>query len=154
MPRTTHSSLTTSADDPRVPGDPSAGLLASGTRSWPAGPLDAAQRAFDLLTRPPAPLAFDCRPFAGLPDQVIALDDLKRLLISDSTTRTTRDQVWVELVTRARRDGPAWVVAAVGIAIPGLRRRANRLSPGWRGDSADLDSELLLGWTRGTSAPG
>jgi hypothetical protein len=31
----------------------------------PFSPLDAAQRAFDLLTRPPAPLAFDGRGVAG-----------------------------------------------------------------------------------------
>ena len=47
---------------------------------------------------------------------------------------------------RARRDGPAWVVAAVGIAMPGLRRAAGMLSAGWPGDSSDRDSELLTGF--------
>jgi hypothetical protein len=37
------------------------------SRPWPFSPLDAAQRAFDLLTCPPAPLAFDGPGFAGLP---------------------------------------------------------------------------------------
>jgi hypothetical protein len=113
---------------------------------WPAGPLDAAQRAFELLTRPPAPLAFDCRGIRHLPQRLVALDELRRLLIHDGTPRATRDAVWAELVTRARRDGQAWVVAVIGLALPGLRRRAARLAPGWHGDRADLDGELLLGF--------
>ena len=58
-----------------------------GTRGgpWPAGPLDAAQRAFDVLVCPPAPLAFDCRGLAGLPPRILALDELARLLIDRST---------------------------------------------------------------------
>lgn len=115
-------------------------------KAWPPTPLDAAQRAFDLLTCPPAPLAFDGRGFTGLPDRVLPLDELKRLLIDDSTTRAERDAVWRELVVRARRDGPAWVVAVAGLAMPGLRRAAGRLSVGWRGDTADLDGELLAGF--------
>jgi transposase-like protein len=116
------------------------------SRSWPASPLDAAQRAFDLLTCPPAPLAFDGRGFGGLPDRILPLDELKKILIGDATARAERDAVWQEVVVRARRDGPAWVVAAAGLAMPGLRRAAGRLSAGWRGDTADLDGELLAGF--------
>ena len=54
--------------------------------------------------------------------------------------------MWRELVTRARRDGPAWVVAAAGIAMPGLRRMAGFLAKGWYGDSSDRDAELLTGF--------
>jgi hypothetical protein len=113
---------------------------------WPSTPLDAAQRAFDLLVCPPAPLAFDGRAFAGLPKRILPLDELKKILISDDTTRPVRDTVWRELVIRARRDGPAWVIAAVGIAMPGLRRMAGLLGKGWHGDSSDRDSELLTGF--------
>jgi hypothetical protein len=116
------------------------------TKAWPTTPLDAAQRAFDLLTLPPAPLAFDGRGFPGLPAHLLPLDDLKRALVADATPRPVRDAVWKELVTRARRDGPAWTVAAAGLAMPGLRRAAARLTTGWRGDTADLDAELLLGF--------
>jgi hypothetical protein len=108
--------------------------------------LDAAQRAFDLLTCPPAPLAFDCRSFAGLPQRVLPLDELKTVLIDDTTPRPVRDAAWRELVIRARRDGPAWVVAAAGIAMPGLRRMAGMLAKGWHGDSSDRDGELLTGF--------
>lgn len=113
---------------------------------WPASPLAAAERAFDLLSCQPAPLAFDCRPFDGLPDAVLPLDELRGLLLRPATGVGVRDGVWRELVVRARRDGPAWVVAAVGMALPGLRRSAGLLAAGWRGDTDDLDAELLAGF--------
>ncbi|GAA0914374.1 hypothetical protein [Virgisporangium aurantiacum] len=113
---------------------------------WPSTPLDAVQRAFDLLVCPPAPLAFDGRPFPALPPRVLPLDELKSVLIGVQTPRPVRDAVWRELVVRARRDGPEWVVAAAGIALPGLRRMAGMLSQGWRDDSADRDAELLFGF--------
>jgi hypothetical protein len=108
--------------------------------------LDAAQRAFDLLVCPPAPLAFDGRAFAGLPQRMLPLDELKKFLIHGDTPRPVRDTVWRELVVRARRDGPAWVIAAVGLAMPGLRRMAGLLAKGWHGDTSDRDSELLTGF--------
>jgi len=115
-------------------------------RPWPSGPLDAAQRAFDLLTCPPAALTIDGSRYAGLPPRTVRLGELKKTLIADSTPRPVRDAVWRDLVDRARRDGPAWVLAAVGVAMPGLRRAAGLLAAGWRGDTADLDGELLAGF--------
>jgi hypothetical protein len=38
------------------------------------------------------------------------------------------------------------VVAAVGVAMPGLRGSAGRLARGWHGDTADRDAELLTGF--------
>jgi hypothetical protein len=111
---------------------------------WSSTPLDAAQRAFELLCCPPAPLAFDGRGFTGLPDWLLPLDELRAVLIADATSRPVRDAVWRELVTRARRDGPTWVLAAVGLAMPGLHRSTWRAARGWRG--GDRDAELLAGF--------
>jgi hypothetical protein len=116
------------------------------TSDWPSSPLDAAQRAFTLLVQPPSHVGFDGRGFDGLPDEILPLDDLRDLLLSPATGVEVRDAVWRELVVRARRDGPAWVVAAVGVAMPGLRRIAGMLAAGWRGDTDDLDSELIVGF--------
>lgn len=115
-------------------------------RTWPSSPLAAAERAFELLACPPAPLAYDARGVAGLPRRTVPLDQLRRLLICDRTSRPVRDQVWRDVVVRARRDGPAWVIAVVGLAMPGLRRAAGRLAAGWRGDTTDFDAELLTGF--------
>lgn len=113
---------------------------------WPASPLAVAQRAFDLLCCPPAPLAFDGRGFAGLPDRILDLAQLKAALLRRGTPGAARDVVWRELVIRARRDGPAWVLAAVGVAMPGLVAAAGALAAGWHGDRADVDAEMLAGF--------
>ncbi|GAA0739517.1 hypothetical protein Drose_16985 [Dactylosporangium roseum] len=115
-------------------------------RSWPSSPLAAAGRAFTLLVQPPTHLGFDGRGFDSLPDEILPLERLRALLLAPQTSVEVRDAVWRELVVRARRDGPAWVVAAVGIALPGLRHVAGLLSAGWRGDTRDLDAELLSGF--------
>jgi transposase-like protein len=116
------------------------------TVDWPSSPLDAAQRAFSFLVEPPTHVGFDGRGFPGLPGEILPLDQLRDRLLSAATSTEVRDAVWRELVVRARRDGPAWVVAAVGVAMPGLRRIAGRLATGWRGDTDDLDSELIVGF--------
>jgi hypothetical protein len=54
--------------------------------------------------------------------------------------------VWAELVRRARSGSPAWVVGLVGVAMPGLRRAAATLSASYRGDPADLQTEILTGF--------
>lgn len=115
-------------------------------RSWPSSPLAAAERAFQLLVKPPTHVGFDGRGFDGLPNEILPLDRLRKLLLSPQTSVDVRDAVWRELVIRARRDGPAWVVAAVGVAMPGLRHIAGLLAAGWRGDTRDLDAELLVGF--------
>ncbi|MET7403532.1 hypothetical protein ABZS66_59675 [Dactylosporangium sp. NPDC005572] len=74
------------------------------------------------------------------------MERLRALLLAAQTSVEVRDAVWRELVIRARRDGPAWVVAAVGVALPGLRHIAGLLAAGWRGDTRDLDAELLVGF--------
>src|SRR6266516_4867442 len=107
------------------------------TSDWPSSPLDAAERAFTLLVQPPTHVGFDGRGFAGLPDEILPLDELRDLLLSPAASVKVRDAVWRELVTRARRDGPAWVVAAVGVAMPGLRRGATRVGAGGGGGNAD-----------------
>lgn len=113
---------------------------------WPSSPLDAAERAFTLLVQPPTHVGFDGRGFDGLPDEILPLDQLRALLLSPATSVEVRDAVWRELVVRSRRDGPAWLVAAVGVAMPGLRRIAGLLAAGWHGDADDLDSELIVGF--------
>ena len=112
-----------------------------------ASPLDSADFAFRALTEGPEPLSVNGRRIGrGLPQRRIPLDELKRLLLRASADPEVRDAAWRLLVRRARRDGPAWVVGAVGVAMPGLRRAAGRVTRGYRGDTADLDAEVLAGF--------
>lgn len=109
-------------------------------------PLDVAESAFRLLTIGPDPLALDCAGVGGgVPTQVVPLDKLRALLLGRQVAWRARDGVWVRLVTRARCDA-AWKVGAAGVALPGLRSAAGRLASGYRGDSADIDAEVLAGF--------
>ena len=110
-------------------------------------PFDAAETAFRLLCAGPQPLALHAsKVAAGLPDRPVPLDELRVLLLHPSTSARARNQVWAELVRRARAGDPAWTVGLAGIAMPGLRRAAGSLAAAYRGDPADLQAEVLTGF--------
>lgn len=112
-------------------------------------PLDTAETSFRLLTTGPGSLSLDC-PAPGLPRGPIVLLKLRELLTSNEVTDDTRDAVWRELVLRARRSGPSWTVAAVGMAMPALRRIALSLTRDLPcGDPVDVDIAILAGFLRG-----
>jgi hypothetical protein len=111
------------------------------------GPLDAADAAFRLLTTGPEPLALNpARLAAGMPDRMVALGELKALLLHPSAGPGARNKVWAELVRRARTAGPAWVIGLTGVAMPGLRRAVSSAAAGYRGDAEDLQAEVLAGF--------
>ena len=116
---------------------------------WPASPLDAADAAFVALTSDPAPLSIDLDMFDpddGLPPGVMALPAVREWLLRHPRAYTARDVLWRELIRRARMCGPQWVIAAVGMAMPALRRYAGQLCAGYRGDPDDIDAEILTGF--------
>jgi DNA-directed RNA polymerase specialized sigma24 family protein len=123
------------------------------TPAWPSSPLAAVGAAFATLTAEPGPLTFDCTILdsddadrAGLPAGPVPLPMLRDWMLAHPHAYDVRDRVWRELITRARTGDPAWVVAAVGMALPALVRFAGRLAAGYRGDPDDLDAELLTGY--------
>jgi hypothetical protein len=124
-------------------------ITAMHASAWPASPLAAVGQAFEALVTPPTALTFDGTVVAGLPQQPVRLSQLRPWLLDRSTSPEARDGVWRELVAHSRRpppDGPRWTLAAVGLALPGLTAVAGRLTRGWRGDTSDLDAELLAGF--------
>ncbi|MEU6720788.1 hypothetical protein ABZ897_55835 [Nonomuraea sp. NPDC046802] len=114
-------------------------------------PLDTAETSFRLLTTGPGSLSLDCTALApGLPRGPIVLLKLRELLTSREVTDDIRDAVWRELVARARRSGSSWTVAAVGMAMPALRRIALSLTRDLPcGDPVDIDIAILAGFLRG-----
>jgi hypothetical protein len=109
--------------------------------------LDAADTAFHLLCQGPQPLALHPAVLApGLPCRPVPVTELRALLLHPATSATARNAVWAELVRRARTGQPAWVLALVGVALPGLRRAAATLCPAYRGDPGDLQAEILTGF--------
>ncbi|MEV6299890.1 hypothetical protein AB0M02_10850 [Actinoplanes sp. NPDC051861] len=103
-------------------------------------PFDVAANSFRLLTTSPEPLSIDGAALGGgLPARRIALSELAAILMHPSCGYPTSDRVWQLLIEQARAGGPAWVVGAVGVAMPGLRQGANRL----RHSAGDVQAELL-----------
>ncbi|MBQ1050844.1 hypothetical protein KBX50_20515 [Micromonospora sp. C51] len=125
-------------------------MSVSDASDWPTSALDAAATAFAALTcEPDPPLVLDCAGFGadtGLPRRVMSLSVLRDWLLRHPRAYGARDEVWRELIRRARLDGPQWVVGAVGMALPALRQYAARLCEGYDGDPGDVDAEILTGF--------
>ncbi|MGP4112974.1 hypothetical protein ACTWP5_18940 [Streptomyces sp. 4N509B] len=110
-------------------------------------PLDVARECFGWLVTGPDPLALDGRPFAGLPDRTIPLDELRDRLLRRDCPKGTRDAVWGELVSRTRSEGASWTVACAGMALPMLASTARWLSVRYPdGDPFDVHAEVLTGF--------
>jgi hypothetical protein len=113
------------------------------TTSFRSGALAQAEQAFALLTCEPAPLVFDARPVPGLPDKTMPLDALRKMMLFESYDSDTIDATWRQLALQAREWGPAWVVGAIGVALPALTHFAAKFSRGYPRHAEDIDSEIL-----------
>jgi len=98
--------------------------------------LDEIEQRIELLCAGPQPLSMDGKQIGhGLPRRPIPLPELAAILMHPSCGFEARDVVWRLLVERARTGAAAWVVGAVGVALPGLRRAATRLVRRFSGDT-------------------
>lgn len=107
-------------------------------------PLDQVEATLRLLSTGPAPLSVNGRRIGGLPRRRIPIVELASVLAHPSCGQETKRRVWRLLVTRARSGQAAWVIAAVGVALPGLRRAASRL--GNARIRADVEADLIAGF--------
>jgi hypothetical protein len=115
--------------------------------------LSVAQRVFTLSTAEPTNLFLQREDFAAdvrayLPDRRMLLRPLRDLLLRPHTPLWVRDAVWRELIGRARADRSSWLVVALGMAMPGLRREVRGLLVRFRGDRDDLESAVAEGFVR------
>jgi hypothetical protein len=113
--------------------------------------LRVAQQVFSASTAEPTNLFlrredFDAEVGAQLPDGRILLRPLRDLLLRPDTPLSVRDVVWRELIRRARADRSSWLVVALGMAMPGLRREVRGLLVNFRGDRDDLESAVAEGF--------
>ena len=103
--------------------------------------LDAIEYRFRLAGQGPEPLSVDGRALGhGLPRRPIALVELSAILMHPSCSAEAADAAWRMLVTNARTGAERWIVGAVGVALPGLRRRAHHL---WKISAGDVDAALV-----------
>ena len=106
-----------------------------------ASPIDLAAAAFRELNG----LVLDLSKLAPeLLSDSVQVDELPSLLLAGAS-QDVRDAVWAEVVRRARRD-ETWKLAAVGMALPAIRKVAGSLARGFDGDVEELDAEILAGF--------
>lgn len=109
-------------------------------------PLDTARGAFAAMVAGPDPLALDGDEFPGFPARTVPLDEVRDRLLDRRCPVATRDAVWRHLLGRARRDGATWMVACVGVALPGLAASARWLAARYRGERVDIHAAVLTGF--------
>jgi transposase len=110
-------------------------------------PIQVADDAFALLCAGPEPLVVDGAAIGhGLPAKSVPLDVVRDVVTNRAAPVELRDALWRLLVQRARTGGSAWVVGAVGVAVPGLRSAAGRLVRGRHLDRDDLDAQVIAGF--------
>jgi hypothetical protein len=112
----------------------------------PALPLATLRDCFALLVTDPDPLALDGTRVPGLPDRLVALDELRDRLLARSCPQATSDTAWKAVIRRARARRGAWTVGAAGMALPALRAVASRLGEHSDLDPADVQAEVLTGF--------
>ncbi|GAB1641543.1 hypothetical protein [Krasilnikovia sp. MM14-A1259] len=121
----------------RIPTDAFAAVTPARSESL----LDAIEYRFRLTGQRPDPLSVDGRALGhGLPRRPIALVELSSILMHPSCSPEAADAAWRLLVTNARTGAERWIVGAVGVALPGLRRRAHHL---WKLSAGDVDAALI-----------
>ncbi|MBN1171098.1 MAG: hypothetical protein JXA67_02895 [Micromonosporaceae bacterium] len=113
--------------------------------------LRVTQRVFTAATAEPTNLVLYRHDLPAevhqyLPADRMLLRPLRDLLLARQTPLTVRDAVWRELIDRARADRSTWLVMALGMAMPGLRREVRTLSAQRSGDREDLESALVEGF--------
>ncbi|MCP2323405.1 hypothetical protein HDA40_001912 [Hamadaea flava] len=110
----------------------------------PTSAMASLQITFTALTTGPKPLALETRSIVGLPGASMPLDRLRDLLREGKIPPDSVDVVWRRLSANARHGDPQWVVGALGVALPGLRRMASRLGSAHPRHAADIEAELLM----------
>ncbi|QBI55466.1 hypothetical protein [Streptomonospora litoralis] len=119
-------------------------------------PLRAAEHAFARLADDLwlTPEAVSEGPDAGgpVPPAVMDLQQVRTWLLEPSTSHRDRDRAWRRIITRAR-DEEQWMVAAIGLALPGLRAAARRATRGLdAAAAADVEAEVLAGFVTAVGA--
>jgi hypothetical protein len=121
-------------------------------------PFAQAAAAYDLLTCEPDPLGLDCAMFGpamGLPARYMPLPELAGWLVAAGDRRPAARAVWALVVALARTGSPRWRIAAVALALPALRRRAELLAAaGSRDPQGEAMTAFLAAVDAGSAAVG
>ncbi len=107
--------------------------------------LQAARADVETVTSGLHPVQLDGTRFAGLPDRLLGVGELRHRLLAPACPPATRDAVWAHVVLRARGE-VVFRTVAVGLALPTLMRLAARCSARFADDPADVHAAVLTGF--------
>jgi hypothetical protein len=79
----------------------------------------------------------------GFADRVIPVTELRAMLLHPACDHMRRQQAWIAVVNKARGKGGAWMIAAVGLVMPGLKRVAARIPADLPCERAEVEQEML-----------
>jgi len=109
--------------------------------------LEVAETTFVELFSDTDRLAVDGSRFgAPFTAELLALTEVRRLLLDAGTSLDVRDEVWRHVIASSRQSGGLWTLAAVGMAAPMLKRVARIFADRYDDHGRDLASEILTGF--------
>lgn len=99
---------------------------------------------FRRLDRPPSPLRIDCADIsAAFPPEPVTPGELRNIVRHPSTTYEMQDAALGWVVRQAQEIGDRWIVAAIGMVLPGLCNRATGLAKCCPSRAVELQAEAL-----------
>lgn len=106
----------------------------------------AIDTAFTARSTGTDPVGLNCTGYSplGLPAAFLTLQELRGWLLEHPGPDhyAARNAVWHDLIVAARHD-PAWMTAALGMALPALVRAAGHLARGHHEQRDDIDAEMV-----------
>lgn len=112
--------------------------------SAPELPFTMIEEEFQALGRPPNALRIACAAFsAALPPGPLSPNELRETLLQKTTAFETRDEALAWVMGMAQTDGDRWMMAALGMLLPGLRSQTAYLTAWCPALAADVQAEVL-----------
>ena len=106
--------------------------------------LDLTEEKFKALSRAPHSITVEVELLSrNLPQRSISLEELRIIMLKRRGEERARDDVWSYLVRMARAEPDPWIIAAMGMMLPGLKSIAARMNHVYPYEINDLDSEIL-----------
>lgn len=107
-------------------------------------PFTMVEEEFQAFGRPPNSQLVECEALsAALPPGPLPPSELRDLLLQKTTAYGTRDEALAWMVRQAQTDGDSWIVAALGMLLPGLRSHTAGLAARCPSLIPDMQAEVI-----------
>lgn len=88
----------------------------------------------------------------GLPPHMIPLAELRDIVLDAATDPEVKESIWCQVVTQVSKGDEDWLLGAVWLMVPGLRKITNQISAGIWAIQKDIESEVIEGFIEGLRA--